>query len=46
MAVQPPNTNSAKNAPIVKQGQTASAYGNDPAVKGKIAPVRDLSHKS
>lgn len=42
----PGTTSSAKSAPIVKQGQTASAYGNDPAVKGKIPPTRDLSPKS
>lgn len=38
-------TSSAKNAPLVKQGHTASAYGNDPAVKGKVPAVRELSPK-
>lgn len=40
------NTNSAKNAPLIKQGHTTDgSNGSDPAYKGKVNPVREISPK-
>jgi len=33
------------NAPVIRQGHTASKYGTDPYARGKSPAVRDLKGK-
>lgn len=45
MADGTPTPSKAKTGKFVRQGQTAGAYGNDPAVqtRGVVAACRDLT---
>jgi hypothetical protein len=42
----PANTNSAKNAKLVKQGHTTTGkFGDDPKAQGKVPSAREISPK-